>query len=159
MVGEYVQKKDAHLAFNPGSIQLHEGVESFAFLLPLTTVLFINKEEAEIIAGEKGTVAHLLKRIHAKGVKVVSITCGEMGSYAIDEHGTIYQKDAVACPVVEKTGAGDAYASGFLASYLHTGNVERSMSWGLHNSASVIGQAGAQSGLLTKKELEERVIK
>jgi len=157
MVGEYVQKNDARLAFNPGSAQLQEGVGSFAFLLPLTTVLFVNKEEAEIIAGEKGSVPHLLQAIHAKGVKVVSITSGEMGSYAIDDRGTIYQKDAVVCPVVERTGAGDAYASGFLALYLQTGDVERSMSWGLHNSASVIGQAGAQSGLLTKKELEQRV--
>lgn len=157
MVGEYVQKNDARLAFNPGSAQLQEGAASFAFLLPLTTVLFVNKEEAEIITGEKGTVSHLLKLIQAKGVKVVSITCGEMGSYAIDERGTIYQKDAVVCPVVERTGAGDAYASGFLASYMHQGSIDQSMVWGLHNSASVIGHNGAQAGLLTKKELEERV--
>lgn len=157
MVAHYIQQEGVLLAFNPGSTQLHEGVSSFGFLLPLMTVLFVNKEEAEIIAGEKGTIHHLLTTLQAKGPKIVSITNGGLGAYAIDQRGTIYQKDVITCPVIERTGAGDAYASGFLAAYLHGYDMEQSMSWGLHNSASVIGQGGAQAGLLTRKELEERV--
>lgn len=157
MVAQYVQRVNTLLAFNPGSAQLSAGLNSFAFILPLTAILFVNKEEAEIIAGEKGTVHHLLPLLQAKGPKIVSVTCGEMGAYIIDERGSIYQKAAIACPVVERTGAGDAYASGFLAAYLHGSDIEQCMLWGLHNSASVIGQSGAQTGLLTKTELEQRL--
>ena len=154
-VAQYVQREKALLAFNPGTTQLSEGVNSFAYLLPLTTVLFVNKEEAEIICGEKGSATQLLTRLKSMGPQIVSITHGELGAFAIDQRGSIYQKDIKICPVIERTGAGDAYASGFLAAYLHGEEIEQSMNWGMHNSASVIGQNGAQAGLLTQKELRE----
>jgi len=157
MIAKFVQQEGVILAFNPGSVQLGEGVDSFSYLLPLTTILFVNKEEAEIIAGEKGAVRHLLTSIQAKGPKIVSITNGELGAYAIDQHGTIYEKEAEKCSVVERTGAGDAFASGFLAAYLHGHDIDQSITWGIHNGASVIGQYGAQAGLLTKDEMEQRV--
>jgi hypothetical protein len=51
----------------------------------------------------------------------------------------------------------DAYASGFLAGIIGRKEVQEAMLSGAVNSASVIEHLGAQTGLLRKEELEERI--
>ena len=53
-------------------------------------------------------------------------------------------------PVVETTGAGDAFASGFLAALFYDKDLNTALDWGLKNSASVIGKIGGVEGLLTR---------
>lgn len=151
----YLQMRpEVVLAFNPGSTQLMDGVKTFDFIFPLTTILFVNREEAEKIAGSKDDIPALLTALQSKGCKLISLTDGERGGYAIDEHGKVHHQPKIICPVVERTGAGDAYAAGFLAAFLNAQPISTCMLWGTHNAASVIGQIGAQPGLLTKDELE-----
>ncbi len=156
-IAHFVAKEhETVLAFNPGSLQFKDGVTTFSFLLPLTTILFINKEEAEKIATRKEDAKELLPLLKDKGPRIVVITDGEKGSYCIDERGSIYHKEALHIPVVERTGAGDAYAAGFLAAYLKKKTIAECMRWGTHNAASVISKIGSQKGLLTLEELEQR---
>ena len=58
-------------------------------------------------------------------------------------------------PVIERTGAGDAYSTGFLAGLLFGKDVTEAMRWGSANATSVIGKIGAQPGLLTKKQMHD----
>jgi ribokinase len=85
------------------------------------------------------------------------ITDGKNGSFAIDQKGEIFKKDSNPSKIVERTGAGDAYSTGFLAAILHGLTIRDAMSWGAINAASVIEQIGAQKGLLRKEEMEERI--
>ncbi len=157
-VGETVKEKNLLLAFNPGSLQLAAGVEKFAYLLPLTTVLFVNRQEAEEIAGDKpSSVGELLAKTKAKGPKNVVLTDGQNGSYAATEAGIVYKAGIHPAQDVERTGAGDAYATGFLAAVIHGETVPQAMRWGAANSASVIEQVGAETGLLTKTSLQEKL--
>jgi sugar/nucleoside kinase (ribokinase family) len=52
------------------------------------------------------------------------------------------------------TGAGDAFASGFLSAYILKKPIREAMKWGIANSASVIGEIGAQTGLLHRERME-----
>jgi len=61
------------------------------------------------------------------------------------------------CTMVEKTGAGDAYAAGFLGALLLGKSVEEALQWGAAESASVIEHVGAQPGLLTMNGLKHRL--
>jgi sugar/nucleoside kinase (ribokinase family) len=88
------------------------------------------------------------------GAKNVVITDGDNGSFVQDENNRFYYLGSVKIEVVEKTGAGDAYTSGFLAAVLNGKPVEEAMRWGAQDSASVIQQIGAEAGLLTKTALE-----
>ncbi len=153
-VSHYLQQEHkTQLAFNPGSLQIQEGLHKFAYLLPLTSVLFLNVEEAQKLLKRKEDVKELLIAFHDKGVETVVLTDGEKGSYGMDSKGTFYHQDSLRVPIVERTGAGDAYASGFLAAYLLHKTVQECMLWGTHNAASVIGKVGAEAGLLHKEEL------
>ncbi|MBI2034767.1 MAG: hypothetical protein HYT11_03500, partial [Candidatus Levybacteria bacterium] len=89
--------------------------------------------------------------------KIVVITDGKDGSFAIDKNGKMYACPITEAEVVEKTGAGDAYASGFLSGTLAGHDIKTCMQWGTVNSASVIGKVGAEPGLLTREEIEKRV--
>ena len=166
-VFEFAKQKKILLAFNPGTLQIEEGYNAIANILSITDILFINKEEAARISnsqflisnekGDKEIINQLLIKLQKLEPKIVVITDGKNGSYAIDEKGEMFMYGAVPCRVVEKTGAGDAYSAGFVAATLHGLSIKEAMAWGALNAASVIEKIGAQAGLLKKEEMQERL--
>lgn len=150
----FVKQTKTLLAFNPGTLQINEGYESIANVLNVTNILFVNKEEAKRISNGLDDIKKLLESLQKLGPRVVVITDGENGSYAIDEKGEITAQAAIKTKIVEKTGAGDAYSTGFLAAILYGLSVKDAMHWGTVNSVSVMQKVGTQVGLLTKEEME-----
>ena len=65
----------------------------------------------------------------------------------------------VPAPVVERTGAGDAFGSGFLAAYMQGKPIEEALRWGTVNSASVLGFIGPQAGLLSPEKMQEWLVR
>lgn len=159
----YVKTNQTKLAFNPGTPQLEEGVGGFFDILKNTEVLLVNKEEGGLIVkrlnGQGNDPSKIIVQLHRLGPKIVVMTDGKNGSSAIDKDGKIYNLGFFPCKVVEKTGAGDAYASGFLAAVLFGLSVEEAMRWGAVNAASVIEQVGAQAGLLTRDQIEGKLLR
>lgn len=163
---EFAQKTKAKIAFNPGSRQLREGDETVKFVIKHADILFVNKEEGEhFVNGAKKKdspnnqeyIEELMGKLAKLGPKMIVMTNGKHGSYVRDEAGKFYFEEMAPGKVVERTGAGDGYASGFLAAYLHKAPLQQAMHWGSVNAASVVGHIGAQAGLLTKEEMEELV--
>lgn len=157
-VVEFVRTNNLKLAFNPGASQFAKGTASFLPTLKITDILFVNKEEAEKIAERKtDNIDALLKTLQSFGPKRVAITDGKRGSFSLDTDGSMYRLPIMDEPVVEKTGAGDAYACGFLAGVLAGKPIPEAMRWGSANSASVIEKIGAELGLLSKEEITQRI--
>lgn len=148
----YVKKTETKLGFNPGTHQLKGGLEKLKPMLEVTSVLFVNKEEAKRIVGEIADMKELLTAVHRTGPQVVVITDGEEGSYAHD--GQKFWKCGITdTPVVERTGAGDSFATAVLAALIHGKNIPEALHWGTMNSASVITKIGPEAGLLTKAQM------
>ncbi len=141
------------LAFNPGSLQIKTGLTSFEYLLPLTDILFLNKDEGNRLLGKESEVESILQAFQQKGVRTVVITDGEKGSWCLDPEGKIHRQEIITCDVVERTGAGDAFATGFLAAIISGKEQAEALMWGAKNAASVIGKIGSQEGLLRKDQL------
>lgn len=159
-VFNYVRDNYLKLAFNPGGTQIDTGLASFSYILPQTEVLILNKEEAVRIANGKLQIANseidiknLLFELKNLGPRIVVITDGKNGSHAVDRERKVYFQKAMDVPVVSKTGAGDAYSSGFLGAVLSGKKIREAMNWGTKNAASVLGQVGSQAGLMSKNEL------
>ena len=144
----FVNNNKCILAFNPGTLQIEQGLNNIKNVLGITHVLFVNKQEAEKILSTNSGVEELLKNLQKLGPKIVVITDGENGSYTIDDKGNISKKGIIKTEVVEKTGAGDAYSSGFISALIQDKSINDAMELGAKNSASVIGKVGAQGGLL-----------
>lgn len=148
---EFVQNSNRHLAFNPGTLQINGDFKDIEKQLSHTDILFLNKDEAMIILNTKNEISNikdLLNGLKKLGPKIVIITDGGNGSYAMDGNGNYFEHGIIQTQVVEKTGAGDAYSSGFLSAILHNKSVQEAMELGARNSASAIGHVGAQTGLL-----------
>ncbi len=146
---------NAHIkmAFNPGTFQLRLGMEKLMPLMRRTEILFVNKEEAELLAGRNGGSMEKLARVlHKHGPKIVVITDGLNGSYCFDR-GNFYYIGIYPHRPIEATGAGDAFATGFTAAMMRGLGADEAMRWGARNGASVATQIGPQAGLVTKKEM------
>jgi ribokinase len=155
---EWLKKNpETRLAFNPGSRQIRAGVDSIKDVLGISHIVYINRKEAEIITGMEGTKGKekdLLKNLSSLGPKISIITDGGGGAYVFDGerfiHAGILPLDSH-----ERTGAGDAFGSGYMAATIKGKTLEEALTWGTVNSASVIGYTGGQRGLLKEAELPE----
>ena len=157
---DYIKQKSIKLAFNPGTLQIDAGVENIKTVLEITNILFVNKEEAMMILNIKNQTSNvndLLIALQKLGPKIAVITDGENGSYAINETGEFFTQGVIKTNIVEKTGAGDAYASGFIATYISRNSLPDAMTAGTLNAASTMQKVGAQNGLLYKAEMETKL--
>jgi len=154
----FVKKTGAKLAFGPGTYQLKHDIKKYPALLEASELLIANMCEAKTILGidqiEIVDPADLLSRLLLLGPKTAVITDGAQGSYASDGNRNL-KVAALPATLVEKTGAGDAYASGLISALSAGEAFQEAMVWGALNASSVIGKTGAQNGLLTKTELVE----
>jgi ribokinase len=139
---------ETKLAFNPGTHQINLGKEKLLPLLKKTSTLFLNREEAaRVLEIETRDIPTLIKGFHELGIPTVVLTDGPSGAYASDGRN-IYYLAIYKEPEVERTGAGDAYGSGFLAATVQGKTIPEAMQWGNANSTSVVRYIGAREGLL-----------
>ncbi len=155
-VCHYVDRSGAKLAYAPGTFQLKSGVKKYPKILDRCELLIVNLEESQHILGldevEKPPIRDVLSKLLLLGPKIVVVTDGEEGSYA--SNGKEYLRVGIfPTQVVEKTGAGDAYAAAFISALSLGNGIGEAMVWGALNSAHAISETGAQNGLMTKDEI------
>jgi ribokinase len=156
-IADWLDKNpDVKLAFQPGTYQMEAGTERLRRIYERTEVLVLNREEAVTVGGGNYDDVHdLINHLHALGPKIVVVTDGPAGAYASD--GTNRFKMPLypdPQPPVDRTGAGDAFASTFVAALAVGNNIQAALQWAPINSMSVCQKIGAQAGLLTERELE-----
>lgn len=145
------------LAFQPGTFQMKVGVERLKKLYARTEVLVLNREEAVLVTGGNYDELHdLFDRLHSYGPKTVCITDGPDGAFASDGKLRLkmppYPDPA---PPLERTGAGDAFTSTFVAALIKGNSIEGALQWAPINSMNVVQNVGAQAGLLTEDQLDD----
>jgi len=157
VIGLLEKNKETKLAFNPGTHQIHLGKAELMPLLKKTEILFLNREEAaRVLEIETRDVQELISEFHAIGIPIIVLTDGPDGAYASDQKN-IYYLPIYPGNEVERTGAGDAYGSGFLAALLHGKTISEAMQWGNANATSVVLYVGAREGLLTQEPLTHMI--
>jgi sugar/nucleoside kinase (ribokinase family) len=145
------------VAFNPGTIQMRAGLEKLKNFIKITDILFLNTEEARKLVGDVA-LPELHKQIHLLGAKLSVITDGQRGASASDGDSIMEVNSySDSRPVVDKTGAGDAFSSGFLSAIFHGKNMREALAWGVVNAGNQIKEIGALKGLCDKKQIEKIV--
>lgn len=152
---------DVKLVFQPGTYHFQWGVEKLAELYRHSYLVVMNREEAMSVTG-KGydDLRELANGLHDLGPHIVVITDGPNGSYASYDWKLVtipnYPDPA---PPLDRTGAGDAFASTIVAALALGESMDTALTWAPVNSASVVQKLGAQEGLLTMNELKEWLAK
>jgi ribokinase len=150
------------VAFQPGTLQIKLGAKELADLYARTYIFFCNREEAGRILETpdvKDTDA-LMKGLSALGPKIVVVHDGPNGAFTYDSQTG--EKLTVPMfpdpkPPVDRTGAGDAFASTVVAALALGKPLSEALLWGPVNSMSVVQYIGAQKGLLNREQLEKHL--
>lgn len=157
------QEGKIKLAWNPGAEEIKSGRKRLLDLIKYTNIFIVNKDEAiELAQKDKeanltkeqlNDASELIKLIKSWGAAVVVITDGENGAF-VCSGDEIFHAEVFANQTIDITGAGDAFGSAFVAGYELTGDLEEALKFGILNSGSVVGQFGAQKGIMTRGEIE-----
>ncbi len=146
---------DVRMGFNPGTFQLRFGPKKLKDLYKRTHVLFVNREEAARILGTKKLdIPLLFNGLHKLGSKIAVITDGPKGAYASDGNTRYFMPSYPdPKPPISRTGAGDAFSTGFLCALIYGLPIHEALRWAPIESMHVVQFFGAQTGLLTKPKL------
>ncbi|NOS66939.1 MAG: carbohydrate kinase family protein [Candidatus Peribacteraceae bacterium] len=145
------------ITWNPGGSQLKTGMKEtkMRHLLSQTDLLVFNKEESLLFTGETSVETAMASLLNA-GVRIVCVCDGKNGSTASDGKTTWHCPVADA-PVIDTTGAGDAFGTGATWALLQGLPLPDMLRAGTINAASVLGAIGAQAGLLTDTQIRQRL--
>lgn len=152
----YLKKNPStKLGFNPGTHQLKLGRAKLLPLLRRTDALFLNREESMLVLGikRKLPMIDLAKKLVSVGPRIAVVTDADTGSYVWDGKAGYHLRSHPAKPI-ERTGAGDSFATGFIAALNYKKSIPEAMVWGTLNAGSVILKVGPQAGLLTSREMK-----
>ncbi len=153
----YATQAGIPILFSPGSKQLDTPIDMFFLALHQSEMLLVNTEEARVITSYFGethsNIESLCNSLVKLGPKTLSLTDGANGAYAYHKNQLFHIPPFPNLTKPEKTGAGDAYASGFLAGYMHTKDITEAMRWGSANAYMAMQEVGAQNGLATQEKL------
>lgn len=151
-MASYLNKKGAKITYNPSSYLTKNGAGHIKEILKNTEILILNDKEARDLVPR----GNLFNGLHSLGPNIVCVTYGPRGN-SISDKIRIYHSKPHKIKIVERTGAGDAFASGFVAGYIKTNNINFSIQCGSLNAESVIQIRGAKNGLLTWKEILHKI--
>ncbi|HUY98733.1 MAG TPA: sugar kinase [Thermomicrobiaceae bacterium] len=88
-------------------------------LCTAATVLICGRADARTLWGLEGSDEDAVRALSARfGAATTVLTTGDEGAVALTQDGTLYREPAVATVVIDRVGAGDAFAAGFLHGYL-----------------------------------------
>ncbi len=155
----FAKGKKAKLALNPSGYQIGNNAKKLAGFFKNFEVVFINRDEAiEIVKNSFGKTSDdiklLFEKIKSFGCKNIVITDAENGAYAWSQATGIFHLEISADKKIDSTGAGDAFASGFLASFAEKEDLRSALCCGIANSGSVVAKIGATDGLLKMGQLK-----
>ncbi|MBW2966422.1 carbohydrate kinase family protein [Candidatus Woesearchaeota archaeon] len=158
-LASYAHKNKIKIAYNPSEYQAKKGIKYLKKILKYTTILILNLEEAQLLSRKKNLI-DVIKKLNAAGPKIVCITNASKPVFVYDGNtNLLYSAMPHDIKVAETTGAGDAFASSFVAGIIKTNSIESSIKLAITNSESVIQHIGAKNKLLTLNEAKKKIKK
>lgn len=140
------------LVTNPGGKELEHGLEKLRPLLKNFSIVIMNQEEASGLTGidykQEGDIFKFMDEVIG-GIFVM--TKGPEG-VVVSDGKNVYRAGVPDSPIVERTGAGDAFSSGFVSEYVRSGDIPKAIQFATANASSVVTQYGGKMGILKKDD-------
>lgn len=146
--------KDTILSFDPGMLYVQKGLDEIKPVLERCNILLINESELRLLfKDDESELKKLTEEVLDMGIDTVVVKKGSDGVFACNNEEECDVK-AFECDVVDTTGAGDSFNSGFLYAFLKDYNLEESCKIGNWVASKAIGGFGMDK-FPTLKELKE----
>lgn len=144
------------VSFAPGALYAVKGLKALTPILSKTHILFINEDEIQQLT--KRDTVNGAERCIRQGCRIVVVTQGKLGCYIrdVEEESFVESIPPEALSVLDTTGAGDAFAAGFLYGLLHGKELDVCGQLGNIVAQFCIRAIGAREGLPSLIELTQR---
>lgn len=153
----YAKDNNIKIASNPGKLQLSLPKHQIENILKKIDVIFLNQEEASFLTKVNfKKEKEIFKKLDEMIPGICIMTKGKEGAIASDGKN-LYVVSGIKEEIIDATGAGDAFASGFLSEFIRTNDIVSSMQLGIANGSACLLKWGAKNGLLTKDSQYEKV--
>ncbi len=149
-------REEPSLSLSPGAIYARRGLAALGPLLKRTRVLFINRGELKELTGEDD-IAKGAENCIRLGCRTVAVTLGggvQIGNrlaaayiYDIRQEYIIAPPEAANEAEMETTGAGDAFAAGFIYGLLNCKRIEVCGKLGVTVARAKLSRPGGRAGL------------
>ena len=147
------ERTNRHLATNPGVKELELGLPKLAKLWSRFDIVGMNQEEAATLTGLPFEKRDDIFRAMDEAIGGIFImTLGSEG-VVVSDGRMLYSAGIPNRDVIERTGAGDAFHSAFLAEFVRSGSIEKAVQLGTANASSVVMHYGAKEGILRKGDI------
>ena len=145
---DHAKRSKTKIAWNPGNKELEKGFKILKPFIDQCEILSLNLEEAESLGG-MAALGHLPNA-------AFRLTEGAKGATVRVGRKTLFAKSLKA-KRVNTTGAGDAFGSAFVATWIKTGDARSSLAAAMLNATGVISHMGAKAGILKKMPTEKEL--
>lgn len=124
-------------------------------LLPLLDVFMPNEVEAMKVSktdNVDAAMAYFAQRVN--GITLIKIGAGGVRAYC-SKTKTTYQQSSFKADVVDVTGAGDSFNSGFISAWKATGgSIQEGLKWGCATASRCVAALGACATPITLAEVK-----
>ncbi len=145
--------ENVKVSFDPGALYAKRGLEQLKPILEKSYVVMPNAIELSLITGEKNYQRGALALV-SLGVHVVAVKLGANGCFVTDGQESLHI-EAFKVPVVDTTGAGDAFCAGFLYGLLKNKGLLECGRLGNFVASRSVMKMGARTNLPYAKDLKD----
>ncbi len=152
---DFAKKKRIKTAFNPSKYQLKS--VDIKKALKKVDILILNQEESgfltKISFQKERAVFRELDRL-VDGICIM--TKGKQGA-TVSDGKFLYNAPILKVKLVDATGAGDSFGSGFVVDYIKNNDIVSAIQFAMANSTANIKEWGAKDGILKKGQKWKKV--
>ena len=139
-----VKDQGLPVIFDPSTVGvlLDVGLNQVRGWLSLVDVVILNEEEAHFLSGKNNPVEAVAELLQL--TPLVVIKRGSNGAMAQARGFALVQISAIEVEVVDTTGAGDAFAAGFIKSWVAGGDLTGALNGGAVLAAQCVSRVGSR---------------
>jgi len=147
---DFASQNKIKVAVNPGKTQLKEGLATLRTSLNKMDILIVNQEEAARLTDiDFQKEKEIFQKLDELVEGIVVMTKGSQG-VTVSDGKHLYSAGIPESGLVDRTGAGDAFGSAFVAGYIEKEDITQAIQLATANATAVLQELGATKGLLKK---------
>lgn len=146
------RKRGVSISFDPSYWYSREYHKQNPELLSDVNVIFPNRKEAEILTNAEDPFT-ASRKLMKMGPEIVLVKVGPEGCLILSKTQKLALPAFPTQPVIDTTGAGDAFCGGFLAGIIHGLSVEEGAKLGNASASRIVGSIGGHTAAFSILEM------
>jgi len=153
-----LRKNGTNIAINPSKHYLNMKHSQIEPLLNKTNAVFVNREEASCLTGEPYDKERKIFRAFDEMIDGIAVVTDGSKGATVSDGKFIYRSGVFKeKKLTDRTGAGDAFASGFISGLMRKENdICYALRLAAANATSVVETVGASDGALTAQQFSSK---